>query len=161
MANPRKPTDLKLVAGTARKDRSNPNEPLPEKVAPTCPAHLSDEAKVQWGRLCVELELMGVLTRADGIALEALVRKHCEVVTLAALVDKHGHLYETKATNGEFALKGNPAVAMLHSAETELRQMRSEFGLSPASRTKVHTVQPSGNKNPAAEPKKPASAYLT
>jgi len=161
MANPRKPTDLKLVAGTTRKDRSNPTEPKPDKVAPVCPAHMSDECKVYWGRVCVELEMMGVLTRADGIALEQLVYLYQESVTLKGILAKEGRTYQVKATNGEVVWKKHPAADMLKDILVELRHSRSEFGLSPASRTKVHTVPTGGNKNPAEAPKQPASAYLT
>lgn len=160
MANPRTPTDLKLVTGTQRKDRSNPNEPRPEKIAPTCPAHLSDEEKVFWGRVCVELELMGVLTRADGMALEALVHLYVRRNKLIKMLDEEGEFYKVKGTNGELLIKKHPASDVLKDLTTELRLTRAEFGLSPASRSKVHTVPTGGHKQPET-PKKPASAYFT
>ena len=161
MPNPRKPTDLKLVSGTQRKDRANPKEPKPEKVAPVCPAHLSDEEKVYWGRICVELELMGVLTRADGMALEALVHLYVRRNKLIRMLDQEHEFYQVKGTNGEMLWKKHPASDVLKEVTTELRLTRAEFGLSPASRTKVHTVPTGGNSQAPETPKKPASAYFT
>lgn len=45
-----KPTHLKLIAGTFRKDRSSKNEPKPE-LAISVPPELSDDAKLEWGRV--------------------------------------------------------------------------------------------------------------
>ena len=43
---PPKPTKLKLLAGNPGKRPLNENEPEPEAVAPSVPAHLDDEAGV-------------------------------------------------------------------------------------------------------------------
>lgn len=153
------PTHLKIVNGTERKDRKNREEPEPEKAAPPCPAHLSDEEKVAWGRYCQMLEEIGVLTVADGTALELLCITHCEVTDLTRQLREVGHTERVLSTQGEIVTKANPLVSMRDAARRELRLLLNEFGLTPAARTKVHTV--SGNKTPQKqEPKRPASAYL-
>lgn len=158
MPNRPTPTHLKVVKGTQRKDRSNADEPKPDPTTPIPPAWLSDEAKVQWGRFAVVLEQMGVLTIADGAALERLVLCYLEVKKLEEAVAADGHTYRTKSTQGEEVVKANPAVAMLSSADTRLRQMLIEFGLTPAARTKVHTVKRNGK--PPDEKPKPAAGYF-
>ena len=158
MANRPKPTHLKIVEGTQRKDRANPSEPQPDLGTPIPPAWLSDEAKVQWGRFSVWLEQMGVLTLADGPALERLVSVYLEVHELEVLIREQGRVVEMLSTQKEKVLKANPAVAMLNSADSRLRQMLIEFGLTPAARTKVHTVKRGGSDKP--EKQKPAASYF-
>jgi P27 family predicted phage terminase small subunit len=158
MARRPTPSHLKVVAGTNRKDRENPDEPKPALGSPVPPVWLSDDAKVQWGRFSVWLEQMGVLTVADGPALERLVSVYLEVRDLEACLTLEGRTYATQSTVGERVVKAHPAVAMLNSADSRLRQMLIEFGLTPAARTKVHTVQRGGKQEP--EKQKPASAYF-
>jgi P27 family predicted phage terminase small subunit len=70
---PRKPSALKLVAGTDRADRRNGSEPEPpllNDLAP--PAHLSARSAAVWVQLAPMLRTMQVLTVADVLALELL-----------------------------------------------------------------------------------------
>ncbi|SPO68124.1 protein of unknown function [Pseudomonas sp. JV241A] len=71
------PTELKLVRGNPGKRPINKNEPKPAKRIPSAPGHLSSEGQVAWGRLTVLLDRMGVLTEADGFALERLCDCYC------------------------------------------------------------------------------------
>jgi phage terminase small subunit len=71
MPYPATPTALKLLAGNPGHRPLNQNEPKPELVAPTCPSHLSREAKREWRRIVPELEKLGLLTRIDRAALAA------------------------------------------------------------------------------------------
>ncbi|MEO0035368.1 MAG: hypothetical protein RLZZ501_1391, partial [Pseudomonadota bacterium] len=56
------PTHLKLVRGNPGKRPLNEAEPTPARALPSPPAHMSDEAKVAWGRMATLLDQMGVLT---------------------------------------------------------------------------------------------------
>ena len=67
------PTHLKLVTGNPGKRKINRQEPNPARCIPSCPSHLSDNAKVAWGKLTVLLDRMGVLTEADAAVLERMV----------------------------------------------------------------------------------------
>lgn len=161
MPNRPKPSHLKVVQGTVRKDRVNKREPKPKLETPKPPGWMSDEGKVMWGRFSVQLEQMGVLTAADGPALELLVTSYLEFVKLEKQLADEGYTYLTVATNGERVTKANPAASMLREARQQHRMLLIEFGLTPAARTKVHTVQ-RGNKNPDEEADKPrkASTYF-
>src|ERR1035437_10901768 len=70
-----KPTHLKLVTGNAGRRPLNMDEPKPPRGRPSAPAHISDKARETWGYVSGLLDDMGVLTRADALALEGL----CEV----------------------------------------------------------------------------------
>jgi P27 family predicted phage terminase small subunit len=131
------PTELKLVRGNPGKRPINKREPLPAKRIPSTPAHLTDEGQVAWGRLTVLLDRMGVLTEADGFALERLCDCYAEILALRDLVDMNGRTYETMSTQGELVIKANPAVAMLADADRRFKSYLVEFGLTPAARSKV------------------------
>lgn len=131
------PTELKLVRGNPGKRPINKKEPLPAKRIPSTPAHLTDEGQMAWGRLTVLLDRMGVLTEADGFALERLCDCYSEILALRELIDANGRTYETTSTQGELVIKANPAVAMLADADRRFKSYLVEFGLTPAARSKV------------------------
>lgn len=131
------PTELKLVRGNPGKRSINKKEPMPAKRIPSTPAHLTDEGQVAWGRLTVLLDRMGVLTEADGFALERLCDCYAEILALRELVDANGRTYETTSTQGELVIKANPAVAMLADVDRRFKSYLVEFGLTPAARSKV------------------------
>ena len=80
---------------------------------------------------------MGVLTEADGFALERLCDCYSEILALRELVDANGRTYEATSTQGELVIKANPAVAMLADADRRFKSYLVEFGLTPAARSKV------------------------
>lgn len=80
------PTELKLVRGNPGKRAINKKEPQPARHIPSAPAHLTCEGQVAWGRLTVLLDRMGVLTEADGFALERLCDCYAEILALRETV---------------------------------------------------------------------------
>jgi P27 family predicted phage terminase small subunit len=139
-----KPTHLKVVSGNPGKRALNKREPQPAKAIPSCPEHLSTASKVTWGKLCVLLDRMGVLTEADGLALERLCDCHAEILECRELIAKHGRTYESIRWIGgdespieQVLVKANPAVAMLADADRRFKSYLVEFGLTPAARSKV------------------------
>ncbi|MBA1195553.1 phage terminase small subunit P27 family [Pseudomonas plecoglossicida] len=145
------PTELKLVRGNPGKRAINKNEPKPARRIPSAPAHLTNEAQVAWGRLTVLLDRMGVLTEADGFALERLCDCYAEILALREIVDAQGRTYETTSTQGEVVLKANPAVAMLADVDRRFKSYLVEFGLTPAARSKVQVKQNDDEEDPLAE----------
>src|SRR5689334_3267228 len=63
----RKPTVMKVMQGTARKDRMNPNEPKGDavKIPQPPPEYLEAEAKAVWARDIAHLVKMGVFSESD------------------------------------------------------------------------------------------------
>ena len=73
MPTPRKPTYLKVVQGTAKKNpgRLNPNEPGFNGPIGEPPAHLDEYTAAIWHEL-VRIACPGVLQKSDRIAVERL-----------------------------------------------------------------------------------------
>lgn len=147
-----KPTVLKLVEGNPGKRAINKREPKPRREIPSCPAHLDDSGKVAWGRLSVLLDRMGVLTEADGFALERLCDCYTDILECRQLIAENGRTYTVATQTGEILIKGNPAVAQLRAADAQFKSYLIEFGLTPAARSKVN-VDPDGDdkKDPLSE----------
>lgn len=147
------PTALKLVKGNPGKRAVNKKEPKPKRVLPSCPAHLSDDAKVAWGRLVVLLDRMGVLTEADTFALERLCDCYADILACRELIERDGRTYTTIDQNGNTLVKNNPAVNQLRAADAQFKSYLVEFGLTPAARTKLEVNNPDGDdkKDPIGE----------
>jgi P27 family predicted phage terminase small subunit len=148
MARPRKPTHLKLVTGTDRPDRRPAIEPKPRRARPGAPAHLSASAKAGWRAFSVILDRMGVLTEADGPALEGLCEAYADVRRArASLAAADGLYYETINKAGGLMLRTRPEVAIISDADRRLAMWFAKFGLTPADRSRVSAnLQDSGNE---------------
>jgi P27 family predicted phage terminase small subunit len=97
MARPRTPTKLKLVKGTAQPCRTNSGEPKLPKGIPPPPEHLSDRARRHWPGIAKMLLGMGVLTKADGLALYGLCETYGELVEARQKLAERGALsYRTE-----------------------------------------------------------------
>jgi P27 family predicted phage terminase small subunit len=151
--NPRTPSHLKVVRGTERKDRANPAEPTltvaPSNVRPPAWLELSPLARKAWHDLVPLLRGMGVLTRADRVALSLLCDALASYVTAKEIATKEGSTYETTSETGGTMIRAHPVVAMGAEASRFAKTMLSEFGLTPAARSKVSRVG-SGQKDPLA-----------
>lgn len=142
MGRPSKPTALKVVQGNAGKRALNKNEPKPKAKRPKVPSHLSPKAKTAFRNVCDLLEDMGVLTIADGMALEMMCDAYSEWRDLRKIIDKHGSTYVTTGTSGDEVVKARPEVAMASDAWKRVKAMMAEYGMTAASRTKVQTTEP-------------------
>lgn len=147
-----KPTALKLVQGNPGKRAIPKKEPKPKREIPSCPAYLDDNGKVAWGRLSVLLDRMGVMTEADGLALERLVDCYADILECRKLIERDGRTYTTSTAQGDTLIKGNPAVNQLRAADAQFKSYLVEFGLTPAARSKVQaTPDDDDKKDPLAE----------
>lgn len=143
MARPRKPTHLKVVAGTDQPCRTNKNEPKPRREKPSPPSHLSDKAKTAWGAVSVILDRMGVLTEADGYALEGLCEAYADLRLARDSLSAAGELYyETTNQSGGVMLRPRPEVAMISDADRRFAMWLAKFGLTPADRSRVSAALP-------------------
>ena len=151
MPNPRTPSHLKVVRGTERKDRANPREPslsvAPANVRPPAWLDLSPLARRAWHELVPLLRGMGVLTRADRIALALLCDALASYANAKSVVATEGSTYETASETGATMIRAHPVVAMGAESSRFAKTMLGEFGLTPAARSKVSRVG-SGQKDP-------------
>lgn len=151
---PPKPSRLKVAAGNPGKRPLNPQEPRPAVEAPRMPAWLPRRAKAEWQRIVPELLGLGLLTRIDLGALASYCVAVGELEEATRTLDKEGRVCvqpimdKTGEKVGE-RLRPHPAVAMQRSAASLVKAFAVEFGLSAASRTRVHgrPVPPAGTND--------------
>lgn len=73
-----------------------------------------------------------------------LYRHHCDTLEI------EGYTYRTETQTGDVLIKAHPAAIMKADAWKRLRAMLAEFGMTPASRSKVSIKKP-GEVDPIAE----------
>src|SRR5690606_16722696 len=149
---PPKPTHLKLLAGNPGRKPLPPDEPQPEVAEPKCPAHLKGEARREWKRIVPELLDLRVLSRVDRAALAAYCQAYARWVDAEEIIRREGLLvvYETKG--GTLYQQQHPAVGIANEALRQMKGFLTEFGLTPASRTRVRSMKPKdGHSDPAEE----------
>lgn len=133
MSRPRKPSALKLVAGTDRADRRNGNEPEPmllNDLKP--PKHLEARSAAVWRELAPMLRRNQVLTEADVIALEML----CDAVADYRFArEQRGDKFVTWSSKGSQMLNQWLVAQQLSSKRAE--GFMGKFGMDPASRSKI------------------------
>ncbi len=131
MANPRKPTALKLLNGSADKhpERVNRHEPQPRLTAPVRPVELEPTAAAVWERVLRD--------QAPGVILAAhtdVFRVYCETVARyeawSRLLAGSGPI--VRGARGRELVK-NPLVAMVRDAADQVRLFARELGLTPSS----------------------------
>ena len=128
-----KPTQMKVLQGTFRKDRANPAEPKPKKEMPPCPDFLEGMARKEYFRIGRKLERIGVLTEVDDLALIGLCQSWAEYLEATEQVRKTGML--VKAPSGYPIL--NPYVTLANQALKRVKAFLTEFGMTPSSRTRI------------------------
>lgn len=150
-----KPSHLKVVTGTERPGRRNEAEPKPDLSVPAPPPHLSDEAKVEWGRVCDDLYRLGILTDLDRAALAAYCQAYGRWVhaerALAKMAEGSatgGMIIKTKSGN---AIQ-NPLVGAANKAMSDMMRYAAEFGMTPSARSRIKA---NGEKD-----EDPAEAYF-
>ncbi|WP_243077734.1 phage terminase small subunit P27 family [Pantoea sp. MQR6] len=134
---PRIPTALRLVKGNPSKRALNKAEPKPPSGVPLIPKHFNKQEKYWFKRIGEELDCSGVISKLDGMALELLIGAYVEWRKHRDVIDQVGETYNVTNMAGETLVKAHPQVAMMSDAWKRLRAMMSEFGMTPASRSKV------------------------
>ena len=154
---PAKPTALKMIQGTYRKDRAK-NEPQFSAVRKSIPATISPGARLYWKELAGLLEGARVLTDGDRrvleLACEALAQHRAATVALTSF----GLTYTTEGDSGPM-IKARPEVGIADAAARRAFRILADFGLTPAARTKV-AVPPSTEPNPFDEFDDPGAKWF-
>ena len=140
---------LKRLAGNPGKRPLNPREPEPEKGIPTRPEWLLSEAKREWSRIVPELQRLDLLTKVDRAALAS----YCQWWARWVEAEKELELWGLTFTTPNGYIQQRPEVSIAQKASDKCRAFLTEFGLTPASRSRI--------KLPAAGPPvDPFEAYL-
>jgi P27 family predicted phage terminase small subunit len=113
---------------------------------PTCPSQLDKIAKAEWRRISKELIALGLLTNVDRTALAGYcaaysrwIKAEQELQTKAAVV---------KAPSG-YPMP-NPYIGIANTALDKMLRFLVEFGMTPASRSRLQ-VDPPSSEDPFAE----------
>jgi len=142
-----KPRALALLEGNPGKRPLNRYEPQPRLTRPKCPDYLDEAAKREWKRLVPILSRMRVLTEADGIALASLCQQYSLLQQSQAKLQKTGLLLKTKSGY----VQPSPLVAIVANCVDQVNKLCREFGLTPASRTRIQVHQSSDDSRPTLE----------
>lgn len=141
---PPKPSALKRLEGTYRKDRSAQNEMTVPPGMPTRPDWLDAEGRAEWDRV-VPMLADRVLTEVD----RAMLADYCAAQSLAVKAtrdyQKRGVMLETP-----YGPQKNPMVKVAQEARAQARLLAGEFGLSPASRSRVSAKEEPKQEDEAA-----------
>lgn len=134
MPGPRpKPTALKIAAGNPGKRRLNDREPRYAVSKPSAPAHLDKIAKAEWRRISAILLSQGVISQADRAALAA----YCVAYSRWAHAEENVRKYGTVLKGSNGGMFQSPYLPVANRAMEQMVRLASEFGLTPASRTKI------------------------
>jgi P27 family predicted phage terminase small subunit len=144
------PTTLKLLRGTARADRMNPDEPKPRVVLPEPPADLLGDALEEWHRSGEILERLGLLTESDVRAFESYCRAWGRYKDAERAIATEGTVI--KAPSG-YPVQ-NPQLGISNKELAKCMAFWSEFGMMPASRTRVRV------QKGAAPPKSKLNRFM-
>lgn len=151
MSNRPKPTETKLAEGN-RGHRPIENDDFqPERIMPEMPKGLSRAGKREWSFISRVLFDKGVLTEVDrqalagyceafGQAEEALrgIKKYGQVIGIPLLVRETGEPVLDRAGFPIVSkLEKNPSVGIYIEMAKLMKSFLIEFGLTPASRSKI------------------------
>mgnify|MGYP001190139171 CR=1 FL=1 len=136
---PNKPTELKKLEGTYRKDRAPKNEMQPGKldIVPEAPDYFDDIASSTWHQKATELCNMGILSTID---LDMLA-KYCEAISIATnaaiKLKTEPLILKTKNKSGAVYHQKNPLITIWKDAVAEANRIAGQFGFTPSARAKI------------------------
>lgn len=141
------PTKLRELRGNAGHRPLNRREPVPEAGVPECPEHLGEAARTEWFRVTGELHALGLLTRLDRSALAA----YCSAYAMWVRAEKDIERAATARPKNAKEAKKNYATMCLalglrKNALKEMKTFLVEFGMTPASRSRIHAAPPEDEK---------------
>jgi P27 family predicted phage terminase small subunit len=142
-----KPTAQKQLEGNPGKRALNEKEPKPEAAIPDCPDFIKGEARKEWDRIAVELYDLGILSKIDRAALTTYCAAWLDFVYASKQIDEQGEVLQSirYLKNGDEVYGGkylNPWVNLKLAAMDRLMRIASEFGMTPASRTRIKVEAP-------------------
>lgn len=140
MAPRPKPTALRILNGNPSGRPLNDREPQPKLGKPRIPDHVQqdDEARREWRRISDSLDEMGLLSTADRAALAAYCISWSRWVDAEEKLRQFGVI--VKSPN-DYPMP-SPYLTIARDAMAQMVRLLTEFGLTPAARTKVHSSKP-------------------
>lgn len=146
------PTAIRVLEGNRSRRPLPANEPRYKIRPPKRPADLSPAARKIWNQLVAQMTPVGVLRSVDGLALAQLCEDQALLDTLRQGLLKMATQYREKAAKEGKVLPGNEMIAIARTTEgrralSSIRELaahlivqRREFGLTPASNSRLETL---------------------
>jgi P27 family predicted phage terminase small subunit len=143
-----KPTKMHIMNGNpSRLNLDDRIEPEPDVKIPDCPRHLSKEAKKEWHRLSKELFAIGLISNVDRSAFAAYCQAYGRWVNSENKIKKTGDVIE--APSG-YPIQ-NPYLSVSNKAVEQMHKFLTEFGMTPASRTRLAVTGKKKTTDPLEE----------
>lgn len=154
-----KPSALKKLQGNPGKRPLNAKEPSAPAGDPEMPADLPKAAQEEWNRIIPELRALGVLSTIDRAALAAYCHAYARWFEAEEETRLHGIVVEEPilvqgVETGFVRYKKNPAVTISEGAMKLMKSFLIEFGMTPASRSRL------AMKSEEEAKRDPADAYF-
>jgi P27 family predicted phage terminase small subunit len=139
-----KPTRLRKLEGNPGKRPINPDEPEPPAGIVACPEYLDASGKREWGRIYPLLTASKILTELDATALGAYCQEYSKWIAAEEKVKKLGSI--VTSPSGYPIL--NPYVSLGKNALQAMHRFLVEFGMTPASRSRLRIESKSDEQDP-------------
>jgi len=138
------PSSLKILRGTDRRDRVNPNEPQPPSAAASfdaVPEELQGDtlAAVEWTRVVPMRCACGIVANTDKAILIALCKSWSQYLHADAIVQAMGLLVKGGSDGVPIV---NPFLKLARHALAQCQPMWIELGLTPSSRSRLTALTP-------------------
>jgi P27 family predicted phage terminase small subunit len=128
-----KPTPLRVGLGPPPGGNHKLKPPKANRGRPPRPEELSDDAKKEWDRVVPILEEMGILSPLDMAALAGYCHAYAEFNSLQEFLRENGY---TETSKNGFSIQ-RPQVAIMNQAAKFMQDFAKQFGLTPASRSRM------------------------
>lgn len=128
-----KPRNLKVIEGTFRHDRDNPDQPLPAIAAPAVPRYLVGLERGTFRRTARLLAGMRVISEADVDALAVYAVTFARWRRLVSELRKEDDIISTPTGQKRI----NPKLQAIDKCVDQCHKLLAEFGLTPSARTRV------------------------
>lgn len=141
----KKPTELKIIEGTYRKDRDNPLAPKVTGDLVSPPSYFSEAQSEVW-KYAIENAPKGLLKKLDISILEIWVTAYVTYRESYAMVQEMGQV----VTSPSGYPIVNPYLSNMNKQASIMMKAASELGFTPTSRSKVSIEQESVEDDPWA-----------
>jgi hypothetical protein len=154
MGRPKKPTEIKKLQGTDRADRNLPDEFKPSiEVNNQVPDGLNEWGAKLWVDLFDEYSKFDLISRVDVGSLMVLCNEFGRYCEADDLLKAQGLEVVEDILNRDGDIVGqkkviNPLIKVVSDAFKNFKSMCTEFGLTPASRTKISAPPKEKNIDP-------------
>ena len=107
--------------------------------APSCPKWLEPEAKKEWRRLAKQMEQIGILTQVDMAAFAGYCQAYARWKEAEEFITQHGTIVRTPSGYWQQV----PQVSIAQTYLKIMNRFAEQFGLTPASRSRIIAAESS------------------